>query len=118
MPQRSIHSERFSPIYASVASACAGAAGFGVGFETLLRSAKTAIAALFWEGAAWDLVLGCGARAGWDCCRGVASGGRHARQAFQQESDEGCGRTGGRQVDGDPGFQLDDTGGDLDQAEA
>jgi hypothetical protein len=62
--------------------------------------------------------LGLEFRAGWDFCRGVASGGRHARQAFQQESDERCGWASGRQVNGDPGFQLDDAGGDLDQAEA
>ena len=66
----------------------------------------------------WDLVSGWKARAGWDCCRGEASDGRHARQALEQESDEGCGRAGGGQVDGDPGFQLDHSGGDFDQPEA
>ena len=69
-------------------------------------------------GAAIDLVLGCGARAGWDCCRGVASAGRHARQALEQEADEGGGRAGGGQVDRNPGFQLDHSGGDFDQPEA
>jgi hypothetical protein len=63
------------------------------------------------------LGLGLAGSGGLGLLSGVASGGGHARQALQQQSDEGCGWAAGRQVDRDSGFELDDAGGDLDQLE-
>jgi len=59
------------------------------------------------------LGLGLEGSGGLGLLSGLASAGRQARQALEQSSDERCGRAGVGQVDGDPGFEFDDAGGDL-----